>query len=159
MFVHIYAIGRLKSGGEAELVRRYRERSNRLARPCGLRGINVRALRESRAPDASARKTDESDRLLDALPAGATIVALDERGRSLASDAFADFLGAERDRGCHDLVFIIGGADGLHERVLRRAAHLLSFGRQTWPHQLVQAMLLEQMYRALTIWQGHPYHR
>ena len=86
-------------------------------------------------------------------------MALDERGRSLSSAAFADYLGRRRDEGVADLAFVIGGADGLAERVRSRADLVLSLGAPTWPHLLVRGLLAEQLYRAQSILAGHPYHR
>ncbi len=87
------------------------------------------------------------------------LIACDERGRALASRAFADRLARLRDDGARRVVFAIGGADGLDDKVLRLASERLAFGPQTWPHALVRAMLAEQIYRAATILAGAPYHR
>jgi 23S rRNA (pseudouridine1915-N3)-methyltransferase len=101
----------------------------------------------------------EADALTRAIPQGATIVALDERGRTLASPEFADRLEFFRDLGTADLAFVIGGADGLL-RDLRDGANLVvSFGPMVWPHMLARVMLFEQLYRAATILSGSPYHR
>ena len=103
-------------------------------------------------------KTREATLLLNAVPKGAAIVALDRRGTALSSEAFAQRLATWRDAGA-DLAFLIGGAEGLAESVLERAQLVLSFGAMTWPHLLARAMLLEQIYRAQQILAGHPYHR
>jgi 23S rRNA (pseudouridine1915-N3)-methyltransferase len=105
------------------------------------------------------RKEAEAALLLEAVPAGAAVVALDERGRDLTSEEFAARLGVWRDGGRRVAAFLIGGPDGLGEAVLRRAELRLAFGRLTWPHRLVRVMLAEQLYRATTILAGHPYHR
>ena len=89
----------------------------------------------------------------------ARIVALDERGRTETSDAFARRLAHWRDDGVRTVGFVIGGADGLDETVRKKADFVLSFGALTWPHMLVRAMLAEQIYRAQSILAGHPYHR
>ena len=86
-------------------------------------------------------------------------INLDERGKSLSSEDFANRIAALRDGGRRSAVIAIGGPDG-HDAGLRVAAELvLSFGAQTWPHQMVRIMLAEQLYRATTILAGHPYHR
>ena len=90
---------------------------------------------------------------------GATIVALDERGRAEPSEAFAKRLGHWRDAGVGDIAFLIGGAGGLAPEIRESAAHTLAFGPATWPHMLARVMLAEQLYRAVTILSGHPYHR
>jgi 23S rRNA (pseudouridine1915-N3)-methyltransferase len=86
-------------------------------------------------------------------------IALDEQGRTLSSEAFAKHLAGLRDRGCRDLVLLIGGPDGLAPGLREGAEERLAFGPQTWPHLLVRAMLAEQVYRAFAILSGHPYHR
>lgn len=97
--------------------------------------------------------------LLAAVPERAVLVALDRRGRTLDSAAFAARLGRWRDDGVAELGFLIGGADGHGEALLGRAALVLSFGALTWPHLLARAMLAEQLYRAQQLLAGHPYHR
>ncbi len=104
-------------------------------------------------------KRREGELILEALPAGTPLVALDRRGMPWSSREFADHLGSWRDRGTPELAFAIGGAEGLASAVLERAAASLSLGRMTWPHLLVRGMLLEQLYRAQQILAGHPYHR
>ena len=86
-------------------------------------------------------------------------LALDERGKSLTSEAFAKTLARWRDEGTADVAFVIGGADGLADTLRKRARLLLSLGAMTWPHMLVRGLLAEQLYRAERIWAGHPYHR
>ena len=86
------------------------------------------------------------------------LVALDERGRSIDSAAFAQYLGRFRDAAT-DVIFAIGGADGLSPELRGKAKLVIAFGAATWPHQMVRVMLLEQIYRAATILAGHPYHR
>ena len=97
--------------------------------------------------------------MLRAIPAGAAVVVLDERGEQLDSSTFAGRIAAWRAEGRTDLACLIGGPDGLAESLRARADLLLAFGRMTWPHLLVRAMLVEQLYRAATILAGHPYHR
>ena len=152
------AVGRLKDGPERELCERYRERSLALGRGLGLAGPEIVELPESRGRRPDERKRDEAAAILARLQPG-LVVALDERGRSLDSDAFAARLGAARDAGAAGASFVIGGADGLSEEIRARAELTLSFGALTIPHQIVRALVLEQLYRAMTILAGHPYHR
>lgn len=91
--------------------------------------------------------------------AGGRTVVLDERGRDLASADLATLLARWRDDGAREVRFLIGAADGHDESTRKSADLLLGFGRATWPHMLVRAMLAEQLYRALSILDGHPYHR
>jgi 23S rRNA (pseudouridine1915-N3)-methyltransferase len=95
-----------------------------------------------------------------ALPDPGFIVALDERGESFSSPAFAKQLEKWRDSAPgNEITFLIGSADGFDNAIRSKAKVLLSFGKQTWPHMLVRVMLLEQIYRAQQIIAGHPYHR
>lgn len=105
------------------------------------------------------RGQGESEALAAAVPDGSAVVAVDERGRDLASRAFAARLGAWRDQAKPATAFLIGGPDGHDEALRRRADLVLAFGRMTWPHRLARVMLVEQLYRATTILAGHPYHR
>ncbi len=101
----------------------------------------------------------EASLLLGAVPEGATVVALDERGKAISSETLAKKIGAWQSQGQSNFAFLIGGADGLDDSVRDRADLLLPFGTVTWPHLLVRAMLAEQLYRAESILAGHPYHR
>ncbi len=158
MQITVAAIGRMKAGPERDLAERYRDRVNKAGRRLGL-SLTVREIPESRAASPAIRKDQEAAALLAVLPPGAVLVALDETGRNLDSRAFAQILAKWRDDGVADLVFAIGGADGLGPAVPQAAALSLALGAMTWPHQLVRLMLAEQLYRAVTILSGHPYHR
>ncbi len=159
MRIDIAAVGRLKQGPERELVARYAERLLATGRSIGLSGPQLVEIAESPARSAPERMTQEAQAILAAVPADALLVALDERGPTMASDAFAARIGRWRDEGRRNLAFVVGGPDGLSQQVRDRAAELMSFGRMTMPHQLVRVLLLEQLYRAATILSGHPYHR
>lgn len=159
MRVMLLAIGRMKKGPETELVQRYLKRAEQTGRQIGLRGIEVVEIRESRANDAGKRMIEESIALANIIPDAAVTIMLDERGESLDSTAFADHLRKWRDGGVPAAVFIIGGPDGLAQSLQDKARLRLAFGAATWPHQMVRIMLLEQVYRAITILSGHPYHR
>jgi 23S rRNA (pseudouridine1915-N3)-methyltransferase len=159
MRMTLAAVGRLKAGPERELLARYVERIAATARGVGLSELALRECDESRARRPEDRKIEEARALRAHIPAGAKIVALDERGRSMGSDAFANQIGAWRDAGLRDLCFVIGGADGLEAELRSEAALALSFGALTLPHQIVRALVAEQVYRAISILSGHPYHR
>ncbi len=158
MKITIAAVGKLKAGAEAELVRRYVERATDHGRGLGISLVEreIGEGKETRAADRAAR---EAGLLLAAAGENAAIVALDERGKSLSSADFAAWLKRQREAGRAELAFVIGGPDGLDPSVRQRAELVLSFGAMTIPHQLVRALLAEQIYRALTIISGHPYHR
>ncbi len=158
MRVGIVAVGRMKQGPERELIGRYLERAVATGRPLGLTGFEVAEYPESRSSSAASRKADEARVIAGALPDG-VVVALDERGKSMGSEALAAQIGKWRDGGKPAACFVIGGADGLDGQLTGRADLVLSFSPLTWPHQLVRIMLAEQLYRATTILAGHPYHR
>ncbi len=155
----VIAVGRLKAGPERELVERYRERFVDLSRKLGFRGLEIHELAESRARETAARMTEEAAAIAALIPDGAIAIAMDERGKSIDSAAFAKQLGRWRDESTAAVVFIIGGADGLSPELRRKVKASFAFGSATWPHQMVRIMLLEQLYRAATILAGHPYHR
>lgn len=158
MRVSIYAVGRLKTGPERDLVERYLHRFTRSGPGMGLEFAGVSEMAESRAKSAAERKREEAHRLEDAL-GDAVLVLIDERGANLSSQDLAGRIAKLRDTGRRRLVLAIGGADGHDETLRRRAAFAVAFGAQTWPHQIVRIMLAEQLYRAVTILSGHPYHR
>jgi 23S rRNA (pseudouridine1915-N3)-methyltransferase len=109
-------------------------------------------------PPAETQK-NEAALLLKSIPEKAFVVALDERGKDISSRTFATHIATWQERSHSDIVFIIGGADGLTDDVRGRANFILGFGQLTWPHRLVRVMLMEQLYRAQQINIGHPYHR
>ncbi len=147
----IASAGRFRGGPEQTLFERYR---GRIRWTVELREIEARGRR------SAARTVErEADLLAAACLAGAHIVALDAGGKPLSSEAFAGRLGALRDGGQRDIVFLIGGAEGLSPRLLADADFVLSLGPATWPHLLVRVMLVEQIFRAQEILAGHPYHR
>jgi len=155
----VAAIGRLKDGPERELAERYRKRAGQTGRRIGFRDMEVVEIRESRAQEVGKRMVEESIALANIIPDKAVVLILDERGESLDSATLASRLGRWRDDGRPAAVFIIGGDDGLAPSLRDKAAVRLAFGAATWPHQLVRVMLLEQIYRAVSILSGHPYHR
>ena len=159
MRVQVLAVGRMKKGAEADLAARYLKRALQAGRGIGIREIEIVEIRESRAQDAERRKIEEAIAIANVIPEKSTLVVLDERGSSLNSAAFAEQIGQWRDSGEPTAVFVIGGADGLADSLREKAKLALSFGAATWPHQMVRIMLLEQLYRAVTILSGHPYHR
>lgn len=159
MKIAVHAVGRMKAGPEKELADRYLDRFAKSGPAIGLEFSGISELPESRAQGAAERRREESQKLQAQLAPGAVLFLLDERGKNMSSEAFAEKIAGFRDGGQRNLAIAIGGADG-HDPSLQQAATLvLSFGALTWPHQLVRIMLAEQLYRAATILSGHPYHR
>jgi 23S rRNA (pseudouridine1915-N3)-methyltransferase len=115
---------------------------------------------EERGPGRSTDKAKalEGERILAAVPAGASLLALDERGRSVTTQGLSVML-SEWMRDASHPAFVIGGADGLSDEVKERASKLLSLSAMTLPHALVRVLLAEQLYRAWSILARHPYHR
>jgi 23S rRNA (pseudouridine1915-N3)-methyltransferase len=155
----VAAVGRLKQGPERELAQRYRDRVGKAGRAVGLREIELIEVAESRAGEPRRRKTEESIALAQLIPEGAAKILLDERGEDLGSAGLMSCLQRWRDQGRSAAVFLIGGPDGVAPNLSEGADLCLAFGAATWPHQLVRIMLLEQLYRAITMLAGHPYHR
>ena len=158
MRITLLAVGRLKQGPERDLAERYRKRFEDSGRSIGFRGLTIKEIAECRARDSMTRIGEEGAALEALIPDRNSVIALDERGDALDSAEFARNLGQARDTGT-DMVYIIGGADGLSPELRRTIKTVFAFGTATWPHQLVRIMLLEQIYRAATILAGHPYHR
>lgn len=158
MKILIAAVGKLKGGSEEELVARYADRTAQMGRALALGPVDLREIPESRAKRADDRKREEAAALTELLVPG-VLVALDETGKTITSTEFSQHLARWRDEGVPTVQFVIGGADGLDPALRERAVLTLSFGRMTLPHQLVRALVTEQIYRAATILAGHPYHR
>lgn len=153
MRLTLAAVGRLRHGPEADLAADYLDRFARTGRSLGLPPVVVQEV-EAKSGGMEA----EAALLERAIPAGAVLVTLDERGEMLTSPDFAHRLAGWRDQG-RDAAFVIGGADGLAPGLRNRADLAISLGRMVWPHMLVRVMLAEQLYRAATILAGSPYHR
>lgn len=155
MRVHICAIGRLRAGPELDLIRDYAARFDRTGRALGLGPLTLTEVDDRKGGGMAA----EATLLRRALPQGALVCCLDERGAQMTSPAFADWMASVRDQRRGDLAFVIGGADGIDESLRAEADQAISFGRMVWPHMLVRVMLTEQLYRAASILAGAPYHR
>ncbi|NEK21752.1 23S rRNA (pseudouridine(1915)-N(3))-methyltransferase RlmH [Sulfitobacter sp. JBTF-M27] len=155
MRVHICAVGRLRASPEKDLIDDYLTRFDRTGRALGLGPVQVIEVEDKKGGGMAA----EAALLEKALPSGALLCVLDERGKVETSPDFASRLGGWREMGRSDIAFVIGGADGIDKSLRGRADHALSFGKMVWPHMLVRVMLAEQLYRAASILAGGPYHR
>lgn len=155
MRLHLCAVGRLRAGPERDLVDDYLQRLDRTGRPLGLGPATEHEAEDRKGGGIAA----EGLLLARAIPDGAALCVLDERGKTLSSPEFAQALAGWRDSGRQDAAFVIGGSDGVDPALRARADLTLSFGRMVWPHMLVRVMLAEQLYRAATILAGSPYHR
>jgi len=155
MRLSLCVAGRLRSGPERALVDDYLVRFNRTGRPLGLGPLSEIEVEDRKGGGMEA----EAQLLSRAVPKGALLVIMDERGRQMSSPDFAQTLAGWRDAGRQDVAFMIGGADGLAPSLRASADFAISFGAMVWPHMLVRVMLAEQLYRAASILAGSPYHR
>lgn len=151
MRIRILCIGRMKDGPERELVNDYVARAQKTGKPLGYRAVEEIEL-------AASTREDEGQRLI-ARHGQGILIRLDERGEAWTSQDLSRRLARWRDAGEDALSFVIGGADGTSAELAKAARHTVSFGVQTWPHRLVRVMIAEQVYRALSIEAGSPYHR
>ncbi len=155
MDIRICAVGRLRNGPEHDLTEDYLSRFSRAGRQLGLGPASVVEVEDRKGGGMRA----EAELLGRAVPAGAFVCALDERGKAVSSPEFAQLLARWRDAGRPAAAFLIGGADGLAPQLRDGADFRLSLGPMVWPHMLVRVLLAEQLYRAATILAGSPYHR
>jgi 23S rRNA (pseudouridine1915-N3)-methyltransferase len=151
----VAAVGRLREAPEAALSADYLARAANTGRQIGFRSVELVEVEGKPPGDTRA----EASALLRATPDNARKILLDERGAEWSSRQLAEKLARWRDDGLGCAAFWIGGADGASQAIKDNADEKLAFGRQTWPHRLVRVMLAEQIYRAVTILCGMPYHR
>jgi 23S rRNA (pseudouridine1915-N3)-methyltransferase len=149
--IRILCIGRMKDGPERAMVDDYLARAGKTGKSLGYRAVEEVELN-------SSAKDDEGQRLL-ARHGQGVLIHLDERGEAWPSQDLSKRLAKWRDGGEDAVSFVIGGADGTSADLAKAARHTVSFGVQTWPHRLVRVMIAEQVYRALSIEAGSPYHR
>lgn len=154
--MHVCAVGRIRADQpERAIFEDYHMRFNRTGKPLALGPLFETEVEDKKGGGMEA----EAELLARAVPAGALLVTMDERGKVMSSPEFSAQLARWRDEGRQDVAFVIGGADGIAPGLRDRAAFSISFGRMVWPHMLVRVMLVEQLYRAATILGGGPYHR
>lgn len=151
MKISVIAVGKAKGGPETALVSEYQKRL-----PWKLEIIEIEEKKPLPPPE---RVESEGEKLLQNVPKGAFVVALDKGGTAFSSTRFSQKLDKWFSAGGSHIAFIIGGAGGLSPKVLETAGAQLSLGPMTWPHLLARVMLLEQLYRAWAIHHGHPYHK
>lgn len=151
--ISLLTVHRLGKTPEAALARDYAERATASGRSLSLGPVEIIEVEGRKSSKAA-----EAEVLLPHL-GDAYVIACDEHGKAHTSRGFADRLAKLRDQGERKVVFVIGGADGLDADLLAKARETIAFGVQTWPHALARVMLAEQVYRAVTILAGSPYHR
>lgn len=152
MKVTLLVVGKLKDRRLAALCRDFEKRLGRYAR------VRIVEVRDGRASDPERVCHDEGDALLAQLPSRTELVALDSAGEMLSSRDLAGWIEARAVAGRSKLAFAIGGPFGLSTELVGRAGFCLSLSRLTFTHETARFLLLEQLYRAITIWRGVPYH-
>jgi 23S rRNA (pseudouridine1915-N3)-methyltransferase len=155
----ILAVGHARGTPEGALSDDFIGRAKAFGKRLGFSDVTVEEVSVSKLREAPARVAEEGQKLAARIPEAAHVIFLDAKGKGMTSEDFAEMLAAMRDAGARDLVFLIGGPDGLNAGPNVKSSRSLAFGPQIWPHLLVRAMLAEQIYRALTILGRHPYHR
>ena len=155
MRIHLVSVGRrMPAWVEAG----YREYAKRLPAECGLHLVEIDAGHRGKGASAEVARRREGERMLDSLPAGTQVIALDLRGRVWSTKQLAGQLAGWMTAG-RDVALLVGGPEGLSEACIQRADSLWSLSPLTFPHPLVRVILAEQIYRAWSILKGHPYHR
>ncbi|MBF0628950.1 MAG: 23S rRNA (pseudouridine(1915)-N(3))-methyltransferase RlmH [Magnetococcales bacterium] len=156
MRITLLAVGRVMPSAIRELVEEYRERLNHFV-PARLESV-AEEKRDKGITSALALER-EAQRLRSRIPPGALVVALDGAGRMLSSVEFSRQMDHWLQASHSEAFFLIGGPDGLDPSIKAASAFTLSLGSMTYPHMLARVMLLEQLYRAMTLLRGVPYHR
>jgi len=159
MKISLIVIGRLKSGPETELFQKYFDRAKKSGAQIGLDFGKVSEFPESRQDTADLRKKEEAEKILGALAPGNVLICLDERGDNLSSQKLSASIMSLRDDGVSEICFVIGGPDGLSAELRQKSRLNIAFGKLTYPHMIMRILLVEQLYRSITIATGHPYHR
>lgn len=151
--IHLISVGRVRDKNLAKLCEEY---ARRLQRQTRLNQIEVRDAPQDRVAEALER---EADGIIARIPKSAVSVALDERGEAMSSPELAQWLERSATAGRSHFAFIVGGPNGLSRRVKDKADRCLRLSRLTLTHEMARLLLLEQLYRAMSIWRGEPYHR
>jgi len=158
MRITIGAVGLLRGGPEYDLIAHYEKALKATGARAGIAALSFIEIDDRKLAKGPPGVQSACAALLQKIPNDSLIVAMDEGGRSFNSKDFAAKL-ETWSQAHRDIVFLIGGADGLSDQLKSKAELVLSLGPATWPHMLARAMLTEQIYRASTILCGHPYHR
>ncbi len=149
-------VGKTKNASVQSLISDYLERVRHFV-PCEV--IETRDLSKRRSVPSAELIEGEGKDLARHVPESGKLVALDEKGIQFSSQAFADWLASEQNKGIRIITFVIGGPEGLSDMISRQAHLILSMGKMTWPHEMCRVLLLEQVYRALCILRNIPYHK
>jgi 23S rRNA (pseudouridine1915-N3)-methyltransferase len=157
MRITICAVGRMRTGPEQDLIDHYLKLLKGTAPRAGFTSVDVIEIDDRKSPRGIAGQSWQAEQLLNKASNVSQIIALDENGKTLGSPDLAKKIGDWRDQN-QDLAFLIGGPDGHGQEVLNEANFTWALGPATWPHMLVRALVIEQIYRSSCILTGHPYH-
>lgn len=158
MKIHILAVGKIKEDFIRAGIDEFLKRLSRYAK------VNIIEVDDEKIPanpsgaDIEAVKEREADKLLKRIPANSYVVVLAIQGKTVSSEGLAEMMENLMVQGQSEITFIIGGAVGLHQKVVDLADYTLSLSKMTFTHQMIRMILLEQVYRAFRIMKGEPYH-
>ena len=155
MHIHLIAVGQKMPAWVDQACADFLKR---LPRELQLNTTEVPLLKRGKNPDIQRIVRDESRKVLDAIPAGSSLVALDVKGSRISTEKLAITLDNWMQQG-RDIAIVIGGPDGLSNELLQQADQAVSLSDMTFPHPLVRVIIVEQLYRAWSILNNHPYHR
>ncbi len=155
MRIHLIAVGQKMP---AWVSQGFQEYSKRLPLSCALKLVEIAPGHRGKSADIQRAIKREGDKMLAAIPQGARVIALDERGKSWTTLQLAEQMRGWMGEGC-DVALLVGGPDGLSPECKARADQMWSLSALTLPHPLVRVVLAEQLYRGWSVTQGHPYHR
>ena len=158
MKLKVISIGQLKNNPILEIQKDYESRILNLSKSVGIKSIEIKELPISKKSSIKERQKEEEKIISQHIKQDNLNVFLDGKGENINSVDISQIISESSFNG-KDLVFFIGGPDGFDEKIIKVANKIISFGRVTWPHKLIRIMLLEQLYRGITILNNHPYHR
>ena len=151
----LLVVGKTASSFMSKGIEEYKSRVNRYV---GFEIISISDLKRTRGLTEMQQKEKEGEMLLASLTPSDTVILLDEKGREYTSREFADFQASMMNRGVKRLVYVIGGPYGFSQKVYDRADGKISLSRMTFSHEMARLFFCEQLYRAMTILRGEPYH-
>ena len=158
MKLKVISVGQLKNNPILEIQRDYESRILSLSKSVGIKNLEIKELPISKKSSIKERQKEEAKIISQHIKQDNLNVFLDGKGENINSVDISQIISKSSFDG-KDLVFFIGGPDGFDEKIIKVANKIISFGRVTWPHKLIRIMLLEQLYRGITIINNHPYHR
>ena len=158
MKLKVISIGQLKNNPILEIQRDYESRILNLSKSVGIKNLEIKELPISKKSSIKERQKEEAKIISQHIKQDNLNVFLDGKGENINSVDISQII-SKSSFDDKDLVFFIGGPDGFDEKIIKVANKIISFGRVTWPHKLIRIMLLEQLYRGVTILNNHPYHR